>query len=138
MPVAKPDKVVVHRIELQQTELALLQQYIDQQNDGVDDPKLAALKILSNGSSGFFIASGVLIAVPIGFYAYARWKTALLTALNSLDPAQALDELKEKLSTASIATELGIKAGINESVPFLGLPKDLADIWNSLFGDDDD
>ena len=131
MPTAKSDQVITHRIELQQTERKLLEQYIKQQNDGIDDPRLALLKILSNGSTGFFISAGVCVAAPLAIYCAYWWKIRLEAALASLDPATALNELKEN-STGAIG------AGISSAWETTGL-SGLDDLWGSVtgfFGDD--
>lgn len=132
MPVAKPSQVIVHRIELQQTERALLEKYIDQQNDGVDDPKLAALKILSNGSNGFFIATGLLIAVPVGIYGFNWFKIQLESALQSIDPEAALEELKEKITPVTDSAQEGFSDSLLGQA-FEGA----SNIFDFIFGGDD-
>lgn len=130
MPTAKSNQVITHRIELQQTERKLLEKYIDQQNDGLDDPKLAVLKILSNGSTGFFIASGVVVAAPLVVYTAYWWKIRLEAALAALDPAQALDDLKEGMGDFTSSA----KEGFNDSL--LGQAFEGAEvIWGWITGD---
>ena len=130
MPTAKSDQVITHRIELQQTERKLLEKYIDQQNDGLDDPKLAVLKILSNGSTGFFIASGVVVAAPLVVYTAYWWKIRLEAAMAALDPAQALDDLKEEYISPLTSSA---KEGFNDSL--LGQAFEGAEvIWGWITG----
>lgn len=85
MPSAKPTQVIVHRIELQNTERSLLKEYVEiQQNQ-------KWVEVGSKAVGPVLIATGIVGASYVGIRGYQ----ALQAALNDFDPGQALKELME-------------------------------------------
>ena len=83
MPQAKPTQVIVHRIELQQSERQMLKEYVEQQK------VLSLARSASNAAGPIMTGAGIAAGAYIGIRGYQ----ALVAALESIDPAAALEEL---------------------------------------------
>jgi hypothetical protein len=94
MPQAKPSKVIVHRIELQQSERQMLKEYVEerQKQQWVKTAGLAVQPVL--------LAGGAIAATYVGIRGYQ----ALQAALNALDVPGALDELMKPVYPAITRT----------------------------------
>ena len=83
MPQAKPTQVIVHRIELQQSERQMLKEYVEQQK------VLSLARSVSNAAGPIMTGAGIAAGAYIGIRGYQ----ALIAALESIDPAAALEKL---------------------------------------------
>jgi len=92
MPQAKPTQVIVHRIELQQSERSMLKEYVEVQQ------QQQWIKLGASVVQPVVIATGVMGAAYVGIRGYQ----ALMAALNAFDPQAALDELLEPIKAAPI------------------------------------
>jgi len=96
MPQAKPSQVIVHRIELQQSERQMLKEYVE------ESQKRKWIETAGGAVQPLIIASG---AVGAG-YVVIRGYQALVAALNALDVEGALDELMKPIYPAVTATPI--------------------------------
>ncbi len=114
MPQAKPTQVIVHRIELQQSERQMLKEYVEASQ------KMQMLDAAAKGAGPALIGAGIAGAAYLGVLAWRE----LTTALNALDPSAALEELNEnRLVRATLFGE------------WLGIGKDNAPgLWDEILG----
>jgi len=98
MPQAKPSQVIVHRIELQQSERQMLKEYVEVQQ------QQQWVKVAASSIQPVLIAGGVVGAAYVGIRGYQ----ALAAALNAFDPQTALEEL---LAPVPIIGDDGILRG---------------------------
>jgi len=98
MPQAKPTQVIVHRIELQQSERSMLKEYVEIQQ------QQQWVKVAASSIQPVLIAGGVVGASYVGIRGYQ----ALVAALNAFDPQAALEEL---LAPVPIIGDDGILRG---------------------------
>jgi len=96
MPQAKPTQVIVHRIELQQSERQMLKEYVEQHE------RRKWIQTTGGAVQPLIIAGG---AVGAG-YVVIRGYQALTAALNSLDVEGALDDLMKPVYPAITATPI--------------------------------
>ncbi len=96
MPQAKPSQVIVHRIELQQSERQMLKEYVE------ESQKRKWIETAGGAVQPLIIAGG---AVGAG-YVVIRGYQALVAALNALDVEGALDELMKPIYPAVTATPI--------------------------------
>jgi hypothetical protein len=96
MPQAKPSQVIVHRIELQQSERQMLKEYVEEQN------KRKWIQTAGGAVQPVIIAGGAIGAAYVGIRGYQ----ALVAALNALDVEGALDELMKPVYPAVTATPI--------------------------------
>ncbi len=94
MPQAKPTQVIVHRIELQQSERQMLKEYVDEAQ------KQQWVKTAGGAVQPVLLAGG---AIGAG-YVVIRGYQALQAALNSLDVEGALEELMKPVYPAVTGT----------------------------------
>jgi hypothetical protein len=114
MPQAKPTQVIVHRIELQQSERQMLKEYVEGQQ------KMQIIQAASGAAGPALIGAGIAGAAYLGVLAWRE----LTTALNALDPSAALAELNEnRLIRGTLFAE------------FLGIGPDNAfGLWDEILG----
>ena len=114
MPQAKPTQVIVHRIELQQSERQMLKEYVESAQ------KVQMIQAASVAAGPALIGAGIAGAAYLGVLAWCE----LTTALNALDPSAALEELNEnRLVRATLFGE------------FFGIgPDNSFGLWDELFG----
>jgi hypothetical protein len=96
MPQAKPTQVIVHRIELQQSERQMLKEYVEQHE------RRKWIQTAGAAVQPAILAGGVMGAAYVGIRGYQ----ALVAALNSLDVEAALDELMKPVYPAITATPI--------------------------------
>jgi hypothetical protein len=106
MPVAKPTQIVVHRIELQQSERQMLKEFVEtrQQQQWV--------KVGTGAIQPVLIAGGVVGASYVAIRGYQ----ALVAALNAFDPAEALKELLEPVPIIGPSGPIFGKGGLTDII----------------------
>lgn len=96
MPQAKPTQVIVHRLELQQSERQMLKEFVEERQ------KQQWIQTAGSAVQPVLIAGG---AIGAG-YVVIRGYQALQAALNAADIQGALDELMKPIVPAVTATPI--------------------------------
>lgn len=96
MPQAKPTQVIVHRIELQQSERQMLKEFVEERQ------KQQWISTAGSAVQPVIIGTAAMGAAYIGIRGYQ----ALVAALNSIDVPGSLDELMKPVYPAINSTPI--------------------------------